>query len=106
MLETQAHVISTTPVEVALGAIRKQDEQFMENKSLPGPLFQFLTPGSCLEVLPWLMTDFELEAETSPSQCFTPRFPITPSPTLPPSFRMTKKDCVLSGALESYKLIK
>lgn len=69
MLETQAHVISTTPVEVAVGAIRKQDEQFMENKSLPGPLFQFLTPGSCLEVLPWLlgMTDFELEAETSPS---------------------------------------
>lgn len=54
------------PGQVVLGAVRKQDEQGMESKSvsrvLPRPLLQFQSQVACLELRPWLplMMDYKL----------------------------------------------
>jgi hypothetical protein len=59
----QAHLtlVSASPGQLVLGAIRKQAEQTMVSKPImsipPLPLLQFQPPGSCLELLPW---DFPL----------------------------------------------
>jgi hypothetical protein len=55
-----------SPEVVALSSIRKQTVQVIRSKSRINnpswPLHQFLSPGPCLEFLPWLSSVMNFEA--------------------------------------------